>query len=177
MSRYILNEVETSHHLILIRLYFILTILITEDDHNHIVFDWLWHLNPLTSSDYPFDIFWWPLWHLLMTPLTSSDDPFDIFWLPLWHLQALLVSDFLWVLKFPPNYKIDRHHIAEILLKVALNTITLTPGPPRNILGPMAKGNLPPTSNSPNNDTQTNSTTVCHKQGISATKMNWWIVI
>ena len=41
MSRYILNEVETSHHLILIRLYFILTILITEDDHNHIVFDWV----------------------------------------------------------------------------------------------------------------------------------------
>jgi hypothetical protein len=38
MSRYILNEVETSHHLILIRLYFILTILITEDDHNHIFF-------------------------------------------------------------------------------------------------------------------------------------------
>jgi hypothetical protein len=36
MSRYILNEVETSHHLISIRLYFILTILITEDDHNHI---------------------------------------------------------------------------------------------------------------------------------------------
>jgi hypothetical protein len=33
MSRYILNEVETSRHLILIRLYFILTILITEDDH------------------------------------------------------------------------------------------------------------------------------------------------
>jgi hypothetical protein len=41
MSRYILNEVETSHHLILIRLYFILRILITEDDHNHIVFDWI----------------------------------------------------------------------------------------------------------------------------------------
>jgi hypothetical protein len=41
MSRYILNEVETSHHLILIRLYFILTILITEDDHSHIVFDWI----------------------------------------------------------------------------------------------------------------------------------------
>ena len=36
MLRYILNEVETSHHLI--RLYFILTILITEDDHNHIIF-------------------------------------------------------------------------------------------------------------------------------------------
>jgi hypothetical protein len=30
MSRYILNEVETSHHLILIRLYFILTILACE---------------------------------------------------------------------------------------------------------------------------------------------------
>jgi hypothetical protein len=41
MSRYILKEIETSHHLILIRLYFILTILITEDDHNHIVFDWI----------------------------------------------------------------------------------------------------------------------------------------
>jgi hypothetical protein len=39
MSRYILNEVETSHDLILIRLYFILTILITEDDHNHIFFN------------------------------------------------------------------------------------------------------------------------------------------
>ena len=37
MSRYILNEVETSHDSILIRLYFILTILIMEDDHNHIV--------------------------------------------------------------------------------------------------------------------------------------------
>ena len=32
MSRYILNDVETSH---------VLTILITEDDHNHIVFDWI----------------------------------------------------------------------------------------------------------------------------------------
>jgi hypothetical protein len=38
MSRYNVNEVEISHHLILIRLYFILTILITEDDHNHIFF-------------------------------------------------------------------------------------------------------------------------------------------
>jgi hypothetical protein len=41
MSRYILNEVETSHHLLLIRLYFNLTIIITEDDHSHIVFDWI----------------------------------------------------------------------------------------------------------------------------------------
>jgi hypothetical protein len=36
IPRYILNEVETCHHLISIRLYFILTILITEDDYNHI---------------------------------------------------------------------------------------------------------------------------------------------
>ena len=41
MSRYILNEVETSHHLISIRLHSILTILITEDDQNHIVSDWI----------------------------------------------------------------------------------------------------------------------------------------
>ena len=37
MSKYILNEVEASHHMI--RLYFILTILIKEDDHNHIFFN------------------------------------------------------------------------------------------------------------------------------------------
>jgi hypothetical protein len=41
VDKTILNEVETRHHLILIRLYFILTILITEDDHIHIVFDWI----------------------------------------------------------------------------------------------------------------------------------------
>jgi hypothetical protein len=34
------------------------------------------------------------------------------------------VRGFLRVLRFPPS---DRHHITEILLKVALNTITLTP--------------------------------------------------
>ena len=39
ISRYILNEVETCRHLISIRLYFILTILITEDDHNRIFFN------------------------------------------------------------------------------------------------------------------------------------------
>ena len=38
ISMSILNEVEACHHLISIRLYFILTILITEDDHNHIFF-------------------------------------------------------------------------------------------------------------------------------------------
>ena len=47
MSRYILNEVETRHHLILIRLYFILTTLITEDDHanaRHFGTGTIWHL-------------------------------------------------------------------------------------------------------------------------------------
>ena len=48
----------------------------------------------------------------------------------------------------------------------------LHPGPPREFLGPRTKGNLAPSSNSPNNDTQTKSTTVCHKQGISTTQMN-----
>jgi hypothetical protein len=39
------------------------------------------------------------------------------------------VSGFLWVLRFTPlspNNKTDLHDITEILLKVALNTITLT---------------------------------------------------
>ena len=50
----------------------------------------LWYLliTPLVSSDYPFGIFWLPLWYLLVTPLVSSDYPFGIFWLPLWYLQT-----------------------------------------------------------------------------------------
>jgi hypothetical protein len=36
------------------------------------------------------------------------------------------ICGFLRVLRFPP-IKTDRHDITEILLKVALNTITLTP--------------------------------------------------
>ena len=36
------------------------------------------------------------------------------------------VGDFLWVLLLPPTIKYDRHDITEILLKVVLNTITLT---------------------------------------------------
>jgi hypothetical protein len=35
------------------------------------------------------------------------------------------VSGFLWVLRFPPPIKLS-HDITEILLKVALNNITLT---------------------------------------------------
>jgi hypothetical protein len=44
----------------------------------------------------------------------------------------------------------------------------------KRITGPQGKRKLasPPSSNSPNNDNQTKSTTVCHKQGISTTKMN-----
>ena len=37
------------------------------------------------------------------------------------------VGAFLRVLRFPPPINTDRHDIAEILLKVALNTITLIP--------------------------------------------------
>ena len=44
-----------------------------------------------------------------------------------------------------------------------------------NFWAPGQKKTWSPSSNSPNNDTQTKSTTVCHKQGISTTKMNWWI--
>ena len=38
----------------------------------------------------------------------------------------LIVCIFLLALRFPPHNKIESHDIAEILLKVALNTITLT---------------------------------------------------
>ena len=49
------------------------------------------------------------------------------------HYVIKFVSDlrqvgcFLQVLPFPPPIKTDHHDIAEILLKVALNTINLTP--------------------------------------------------
>jgi hypothetical protein len=45
-------------------------------------------------------------------------------------------------------------------------------GPPREFVGPRAKGNLPPFSNAPNNDTRAKSTTVCYKQRISTIEMN-----
>ena len=38
-----------------------------------------------------------------------------------------VVDGFLKVLRFPPRIKTDRHDIAEILLKVALNTIKPKP--------------------------------------------------
>jgi hypothetical protein len=37
-------------------------------------------------------------------------------------------------------------------------------------VGPRVKGNVAPSSNSPNNVTQTKSSTVCRKQGISTKK-------
>jgi hypothetical protein len=46
------------------------------------------------------------------------------------------------------------------------------PRPSRECLGPRAKGDLSPSSNSANNDTQTKSITVCHKQGIKIELMN-----
>ena len=41
-----------------------------------------------------------------------------------------------------------------------------------NFWAPGQKETWPPSYNSPNHDTLTKSTTVCHKQGISTTKMN-----
>ena len=52
----------------------------------------LWYLliTPMVSSDYPYGIFWLPLWYLLITPMISSDYPYGIFWLPLWYLHTYL---------------------------------------------------------------------------------------
>jgi hypothetical protein len=47
-----------------------------------------------------------------------------------------------------------------------------TQGRQENFWAEGQKETCSPSSNSPNNDTQTKSTTVCHKQGISTTKMN-----
>ena len=45
-------------------------------------------ITPFVSSDYPFGIFWLPLWYILITPLVSTDYLFGIFWLPLWYHQT-----------------------------------------------------------------------------------------
>jgi hypothetical protein len=67
--------------------------------------------------------------------------------------------------------KLRSHNPGYLLIEV-VNKADLARAVKR-ILGLRAKGNLAPSSNSPNNDTQTKSTTVCHKQGrISTTKMN-----
>ena len=50
--------------------------------------------------------------------------------------------------------------------------LTLDQGHQENFWAPGQKETWSPSSNSPINDTQTKSTTVCHKQGISTTKMN-----
>ena len=48
------------------------------------------------SSEYPFGIFWIHLWYLLNNPLVSSEYPFLIFWIPLWYLlnTPLLSSEY-----------------------------------------------------------------------------------
>ena len=45
-------------------------------------------------------------------------------------------------------------------------------GRQKNFWAPGQKETWTPSCQSPNNDTQTKSTTVCHEQGISMTKMN-----
>ena len=59
----------------------------------------------LRSSDYPYDIFWLPLWYLLITPLVSSDYPYGIFWLPLWYLliTPMVSSNFSYKVLSSPN--------------------------------------------------------------------------
>jgi hypothetical protein len=47
----------------------------------------------------------------------------------------LQVGGFLWVLRFPPTIKLC-HDIAEILLKVALNTVSHNPDRPFGFLLP-----------------------------------------
>ena len=42
------------------------------------------------------------------------------------HGDLLQVDGFLWILQLPPHTKTDCHNITEILLLVALNTITIT---------------------------------------------------
>ena len=53
-------------------------------------------ITPFLHSDYPFVIFWLPLFYILITPLLSSDYPFVIFWLPLFYIliTPLLSSDY-----------------------------------------------------------------------------------
>ena len=55
---------------------------------------------------------------------------------------------------------------------INLSQVTDNQGRQENFWAPGQKETWPPSSNSPNNDIQTKSTTVCHKQGISTTKMN-----
>ena len=51
------------------------------------------------------------------------------------HFEIKFISDlrqfgdFLRVLRFPQPMKTDRYDITKVLLKVALNTLTLTPNP------------------------------------------------
>jgi hypothetical protein len=60
-------------------------------------------------------------------------------------------------------------------LQISIMLIPFSPkqGRQENFWAPGQKETWPPSSNSPSNDTQTKSTTVCHMPGrISTTKMN-----
>ena len=57
-------------------------------------------------------------------------------------------------------------------MKMNLVCVMGVQGRQENFWAPWQKETWPPSSNSPNNDTQAKSTRVCHKQGISTIKMN-----
>ena len=62
-------------------------------------------LRIMASSDYPYGIFWLPLWYILITPMVSSDYPYGIFWLPLWYLliTPMVSSNFSYKVLSSPN--------------------------------------------------------------------------
>ena len=67
----------------------------------------------------------------IITKVVSSNSAHDKDYLIQFYVIKFVsdlqqVSGFPWVLPYSSSNKTDRHAIAEILLKVALNTITLT---------------------------------------------------
>jgi hypothetical protein len=57
-------------------------------------------------------------------------------------VDLLQVSGFLRVLQFPPPIKLTRHDITEILLKMALNTISLNLNPMSFTKKPLVQQNI-----------------------------------
>jgi hypothetical protein len=70
--------------------------------------------------------------YMLITGVTMFNDTSWMTEIILLYSKVAFVSDlrqvggFLWELRFPPPIKLTANDITEILLKVALNTITLT---------------------------------------------------
>ena len=89
---------------------------------------------------------------LYQIPMNSKDTMIKTFKMPVQH-----------------SYKYSRLLVINQLL---VNKYWCIQGRQENFWAPVQKETWPPSSNSPNNDTQTKSTTVCHKQGISTTKMD-----